>query len=147
MDKNISLHRAISADVETLLFLEESTASLTTYASLLDTEKLLNEINQKVTYLIKNDDEIVGSLKYTITDDTAQISRVIIHPDFQHQGIGRKSMELILEELNHIKKIWLVAHPHNSRAVSLYLSLGFNIESWHDNYYGSEPRIILSLVK
>lgn len=53
-------------------------------------------------------------------------------------------MILALKKMTKYPRIELVVHPHNNPAISLYLSLGFKIESWRDNYFGDgEPRLVL----
>jgi len=50
----------------------------------------------------------------------------------------------LLEKFKNTERIDLAAHPDNFRAIKLYQSLGFAIESRKENYYGDgEPRLIL----
>lgn len=53
-------------------------------------------------------------------------------------------MSILLKKMSEYPRIELVAHPHNSPAILLYLSLGFIIESWENNYFDDgEPRLIM----
>jgi ribosomal protein S18 acetylase RimI-like enzyme len=57
---------------------------------------------------------------------------IAVHPDFQGKKIGRTLFTIFLKEIvaNHsdIGKVELITREGNSRAISLYLSLGFVIE-------------------
>jgi len=69
---------------------------------------------------------------------------LVIHPNFQGQGIGREAVLFRLEKLKGVKRVWLVTHPENFKIINLYQSLGFKIEKRLENYFGDgEPRIIL----
>ena len=39
------------------------------------------------------DDEIIGSVKGSLQENTCHIGRLIVHPEHQNQGIGKKLME------------------------------------------------------
>ena len=146
--KNITFKKAAAEDAELCLSLEISMAGTKTYASLASIAQVLEDLKEKVAYLVEINNSTVGTFKYKITGNEAQISRVIVLPPFQGKGIGREAMNFALSELSNkqgLQSVWLVTHPHNTKAIVLYLSLGFYIESWKDNYYGNEPRIILRL--
>lgn len=57
---------------------------------------------------------------------------IVIHPDFQGQGIGRKLfshlLELIKSSRPDICRVELSAGESNQRAIELYKKLGFKIE-------------------
>lgn len=144
--QNITLRRATHGDLKTLLALEKSVSCSTTYSGIADEKEMEEEIRDNVVYLIEKDGVAVGSIEYQRkTPDHAYVSGVVVNPDFQGQGIAREAMERILKELEGTKQIDLVTHPRNTPALMLYLSLGFTIESWKDNYYGDgEPRILLA---
>ena len=56
-------------------------------------------------------------------------------------------MTFVLEEFRDVKRIDLVTHPDNIKAIALYQSLGFAIESRKENYYGDgEPRIVMARI-
>jgi [ribosomal protein S18]-alanine N-acetyltransferase len=106
-------------------------------------------LSKNTTYFIKDDDTVVGEVSYEIKDlSHAYIDGLVVSPSFQGQGIARKAIELVLEELKNIQEIDLVTHPENVKAIKLYESLGFNIESRIENYFGDgEPRVRMLLKK
>jgi ribosomal protein S18 acetylase RimI-like enzyme len=72
------------------------------------------------------------------------INGLVISPKFQGRGFARQAIQLILKKVKKYPRIELMVHPHNVPALSLYLSLGFMIESWHNNHFGDgEPRLVL----
>ena len=120
-----------------------------TYSPLLTEHEWFEEIQKSTVYLIKRSDVVVGNISYERKDDShAYISGLAIDPRFRNQGIARKALLMMLEELKDMKRIDLVTHPENEVAIKLYQSLGFVVESRKENYFGDgEPRLVLSLLK
>lgn len=131
-------------DAKILLEIEKTAIGLRVYSGYFKEEEIAEWIENEVIYLIENDDVIVGSICYKIEDsDHADISGLIIKPEFQKQGFARQAMNLLLTELKDFKKLSLVVHPDN-HAVKLYESFGFALESREENYWGEgEPRLIM----
>ena len=66
---------------------------------------------------------------------------------FKAKGLRVEAMTLALEKFKDVKRIDLVTHPDNIRAINLYQSLGFITESRKENYYGDgEPRIVMARI-
>ncbi|HQT82559.1 MAG TPA: GNAT family N-acetyltransferase [Candidatus Paceibacterota bacterium] len=144
---SLTLERATEKDVDAFLDLERSVANLRTYSAVTDRGEALAEIEGNILYLIREDDEIVGSVAYEMkAPDHAYISGLVIRPGSQGSGIGKAAMVQILEKLKGIPTIDLVTHPHNVRAIKLYESLGFVIGEQKENHFGDgEPRIVMTL--
>jgi len=142
----ITFKRATADDIDEFLRIEKSTIGLKIYSRISDKEEALEEIKNNEVYFIIKNNKIIGSCEYQIKGvDEAYISGLVILPEFQDQGIARQAIEFRLNKLKNIKRIWLVTHPHNSKVIRMYLSYGFIIESWKDNYFGDgEPRIVLA---
>lgn len=82
------------------------------------------------------------------SEDNVYISGLLILPQFQRQGIAKESMKFMLEEIGKRKRIDLVTHPDNFKAIKLYELLGFKIEARKENYFGDgEPRVVMSLLQ
>lgn len=150
--QNIILTRITLKDIDAYVALEKSVSGAKTYSGVTTEKEAIEELGNKntVAYFIKKDGEIVGSIEYEIKNkDEAYISGLVVSPRFQGQGFGYAALEQLMSgELRDIPRVDLVTHPRNSRAIRLYLSLGFVIESWKDNYYGDgEPRIVMARVK
>lgn len=142
----INLRKATIADLELLISIEKSVLNLKTYSAMITEEEWKEELSKSKVYIIEKDGAAIGNISYEIKNDNhAYLSGFVVIPDFQGQGIGREVLVMILEELKSMRRIDLVTHPHNAKAIMLYLSFGFIIESWKDNYFGDgEPRIVLS---
>ena len=142
----ITFKRATTDDVDEFLRIEKSTIGLKIYSRISDKEEALEEIKNNEVYFIIKNNKIIGSCECQIKGaDEAYMSGLVILPEFQNQGIARQAIEFRLNKLKNIKRIWLVTHPHNSKVIKMYLSYGFIIESWKDNYFGDgEPRIVLA---
>jgi len=147
--KNINLQRATADDVDIFVLLEKSVVGVKTYSGIVEKDEAEKEIEENIVYIIKLDDLAVGNIEYKMEDkDTAYLGGLVVLPDFQGQGIAREAIKQILDKIGDVKKIHLVTHPHNSSAIKLYLSFGFVIDGWKDNYFGDgEPRIVMSKIK
>lgn len=105
-------------------------------------------IEHFTTYFISKDGTPVGliTLDHKSADEL-YIEEVGIIPKYWGKGIGTLALKRVLKPLLKTKRIWLVTHPTNSRAIRLYLKLGFEIQGWKANYFSDgEPRLVLDLV-
>jgi len=145
----ITLRKAAVEDIETLLRIEKSVSNLKTYSAMLTEEEWKEEFSKSVVYLIEKDGVAIGDISYELkADNHAYLSGFAIIPKFQGQGIGSEVLKKVFAELDKMRRIDLTVHPHNIHAIMLYLSFGFIIESWKENYFGDgEPRIILAKEK
>lgn len=143
----VTFQKATIDDVDAFFNLEKKVLHLQVYSGSEDRDEAREEIENNETYLIRQGDVVVGSTEYQIQGaDTAYLSGLVIDPDFQGQGIARKAIEFRFDRLKDMKRIYLVTHPHNSKIICMYLSYGFIVESWKDDYFGDgEPRIVLAL--
>lgn len=144
----VTLDKASLEDLPILLELEKSVAGSKIYSPMVDENEWKEEFQKGEIYLIKKDENVVGNVSYELRpDNSVYISGLVINPSFQGQGIAREVLKKLLAEFKNIKRIDLVTHPDNDSALHLYQSLGFIIESKHDNYYGDgEPRLKLVFV-
>lgn len=147
--KSVRLTRAKADDVDQILRIEKSVSGLITYSALANRKEALSFMKKHTVFLIKKGGETVGNVSYSLKGlRLAQISGFVIIPRFQRKGIGRQALALLLKKLKKAGKIDLVTHPRNTPALRLYLSFGFVIESWKNNYFGDgEPRLVLSREK
>lgn len=78
-----------------------------------------------------------GTYTLRIKDDGGWIESIGVAPEFQGRGVGRKLLlksVKVLQDAN-AGKIKLSVFNTNTRAVSLYLNSGFEIESEHSIWY------------
>lgn len=147
--KNISLRKATQKDVDILITLEKSVDGVKTYSAMTESEEMLEELKKDEIFIIEQDGEAVGSVMYEMkSPEHAYISGLVIDPRFQGRGLGKEAMTMAMKELSHCERVDLVTHPENARAIKLYESLGFVIESRKENYFGDgEPRVVMALEK
>jgi len=146
---SINLKSATMADLPILLQLEQSVAGTNIYSPMLEESEWKEELQKNHVHLIQGNKQIVGSISYEIKNsDHIYISGLVINPEFQGKGFGKKALLSLLEKFKDVSRIDLVTHPDNTKAVNLYKSLGFVEESRQENYYGDdEPRLVLTLEK
>jgi RimJ/RimL family protein N-acetyltransferase len=78
--------------------------------------------------LLKQDENIIGSLFVKYFKDTYVLRQVEIITEERGKGYGKKMLSAILDFLKPKKrKIILFVDPENKVAVSLYKSLGFKL--------------------
>lgn len=97
---------------------------------------------------IKCDGKIVGTFEYEfMADSSIYFKSIAVYPEFQHKGIGREVILIMLDELKKYGKINLNTHPQNP-ALELYKSLGFVVvkKIRRNIIKGYEPSLFLSLV-
>jgi len=145
MDK-ITLKRATLEDAKEIAKIEKSAQSKT-YAARIKEKDIINFINNDFVFLIKNKDITLGLVSYEEAKNGAShCNGLVLYPKFRGKGFARKAMSLVIKKMVKYPRAELVVHPHNSPAISLYLSLGFVIEDWLKNYFGDgEPRLMLVL--
>lgn len=143
---SIVLKKAGINDIPVLLEIEKSVAGTKIYSPTLEVDEWKEELHKAKVLLIKKNNTIIGNLTYEQKgNDCVYISGLVIKPDFQGQGIARKVLTNLLKKLQCVRRIYLVTHPNNLRALNLYRSLGFVVESKKENYYGDgEPRMVLA---
>lgn len=113
-----------------------------TYHAFIKEKEIKEYIENDSVFFIKDGNIVVGLISFSIKQKTASFGGLIIRPEFRRMGYARKALSLALKKLNEYRNIDLIVHPHNSSAILLYLSSGFEIESWKDNYFkDGEPRL------
>ena len=89
-------------------------------------DELIEEAQTHVILKAVVQDKIIGSVRGVLRADHAYIGRVIVHPDYQNQGIGRKLMTAIENEFD-TTKFELVAGYLDDKNIALYTKLGYQI--------------------
>jgi len=145
----VTLREAELKDIPALLEIEKGVAGTNIFSPMLEADEWQEELQKGKVFLIEKDNAVIGNLSYVQKDDDhVYISGLVVSPEFQGQGIARKILTGLLEEFKNVQRIDLVTHPDNHRALNLYQSLGFVIESRKEDYYGDgEPRLVLVLQK
>jgi len=70
-------------------------------------------------------ERIIGSVRAFLKDGTCYIGRLIVHPDFQNQGIGTQLMKRIEEVFNEAQRFEIFTGHRSERNLYLYGKLGY----------------------
>ena len=88
-----------------------------------------NEIKEDFSFqiflkiVIRN--KIIGSVRAYKEDDTCFIGKLIVHPDFQNQGIGTEILKEIESRFDDIKRYELFTGHKSEKNLYLYQKLGY----------------------
>lgn len=149
VEKLVRTREALASDIPALLEIQKSVSDTHTYSALLDESNWGKMLKKYKVFLIEKENTPVGDLAYEYKDpNNVYIADLAVIPSFQGQGIAREVLVNLLKELNEVKRIDLVTHPENLKAIKLYESLGFVFESTKENYFGDgEPRSTFAIDK
>jgi ribosomal protein S18 acetylase RimI-like enzyme len=67
----------------------------------------------------------VGSVRAFLQNGTCHIGRLIVHPDWQNQGIGRCLMQDIEHRFHNAKRYELFTSQRSTRNLYFYQKLGY----------------------
>jgi ribosomal protein S18 acetylase RimI-like enzyme len=70
---------------------------------------------------------IIGSLRTRTRGKSIYIGRVIVHPDFQNQGLGTKLMQAVENMFQKAGRYWLMTGFKSKRNLHLYTKLGYKV--------------------
>jgi ribosomal protein S18 acetylase RimI-like enzyme len=90
-------------------------------------EGMKNDIVQQLCLKASQDGMIVGSVRALKKGDICEIGRLIVHPDFQGRGIGKKLMLEIEGSFKGVKRFELFTGHKSERNIALYQKLGYII--------------------
>lgn len=133
LNSDITITKASQEDIADILILQKkafiSEAELyndfniepltQTYDSIL--EDLKEYVFLKAVY--KN--KIIGSVKGRPTPDYCWVGRLIVHPEFQNKGIGKRLMLEIEKEFPKTKQFQLCTGYKSLKNIKLYESIGY----------------------
>ncbi|QMV40041.1 GNAT family N-acetyltransferase [Cohnella cholangitidis] len=69
--------------------------------------------------------EIVGSVRATVEDGICKIGKLIVKPEFQNQGIGKKLMNEIEKFYSEVKQIELFTGHKSLKNLEFYKNRGY----------------------
>jgi|CXWL01.1.fsa_nt_gi ribosomal protein S18 acetylase RimI-like enzyme len=144
---NLTFKKATEADVDAFLKLQGIIRKAKTFSGIFDKAEALREFAETDVYLIYKDGTLVGSTELKMKGpDEAYLAGLVIHPDYEGQGIAREAALFRLNQVKDVSRVYLVTHPENEKIINLYQSLGFTIGERLENHFGDgEPRIVMTL--
>lgn len=91
------------------------------------------------------DGRLVGFFgHYMVNDDTDELLIIVVHPDYQGKGYGRKMMEFYFGMLDGKVKSILSTHEGNEMAINFYKSLGYRMVKKLPNHYDDgQTRVLM----
>lgn len=108
-------------------------------------DEVISYLKSSVVYFVFEDEKVIGNFSYEEKNSQVEIKEVLVLPEFQGKGYGKKIMEYLLNLVKG-RSVWLVTHPKNTPAIITYLKSGFVLTGWKDNYYGdNQPRLLFKL--
>ncbi|KAJ3280396.1 hypothetical protein HK104_000701 [Borealophlyctis nickersoniae] len=161
---NLTVRRATPADVDSLREIAQTTfvqtfgpdntqEDMDEYINTkLTRERLLGELSNphSVFWLCFREDKLIGYAKVNFGDaqsefrnhDEAEVERIYVDNNFGRQGIGKKLLDVALEEIRKAdkKQVWLGVWEKNYSAVAFYKKNGFDRVGEHIFKLGNDEQ-------
>lgn len=89
-------------------------------------EEIKEEFKNHVFLKVVENERIIGSVRaLQINNKTCYIGRLIVHPDFQNQGIGTNLMKEIEDIFKECERFELITGHMSQKNIRLYEKLGY----------------------
>lgn len=90
-------------------------------------DEIVKEFGEKTFLKAIIDDKTVGSVRAYSDDDTCYIARLIVDPQYQNRGIGKRLMKEIEAEFKIAKRYELFTGKQTIKNIEFYEKLGYII--------------------
>lgn len=90
-------------------------------------QSIRNEFEHQVFLKATVDGKIIGSVRAFAQEETCHIGRLMVHPDSQRRGIGKKLMNEIESLFKSCKRFELFTGNKSEKNMSLYQKIGYKI--------------------
>jgi ribosomal protein S18 acetylase RimI-like enzyme len=135
---NITIERASISDAEEILSLQKlaygSEAETYNDFSIEPLVQTLEELKKQIIdYIVLKavvDETIIGSVRAYEKNGTCYIGKLMVHPDHQNKGIGKKLMDAI-ENLFPTSRYELFTGSRSEKNIGLYEKLGYKTFKTH----------------
>ncbi len=93
------------------------------------------------------DEEIVGVVTFSYSDDTADIEDIVVKKELRRKGVGAKLLTAALNQIksSDIYRTMLEVRESNIAAIKLYEKFGFNKISVRKKYYFDGENAVVML--
>lgn len=88
-------------------------------------EEIKKELSEMTFLKVCDSGKLIGSVRGSVHDGTCRIGRLIVHPDFQHKGIGTHLMAAIEAEFPNVLRFELFTGSKSRGNIRLYEKLGY----------------------
>ncbi len=88
-------------------------------------EELEAQFDNHIILKVSLEDGIIGSVRAHVKRGTCFIGRLVVHPDFQHQGVGTSLMHAIERRFGDARRFELFTGHLSQRSLCLYQKLGY----------------------
>jgi ribosomal protein S18 acetylase RimI-like enzyme len=88
-------------------------------------EQLANDISTMIVLKATENTRIIGSVRASEIGGTCYVGRLVVHPDCQNQGLGRRLMAAIEEHFPRAERFELFTGDRSTKSLSLYAKLGY----------------------
>ena len=127
------IEQALKEDLGEILTLQklayQSEAEIYNDYSIPPLSQTLEEIKEDFSFQlflkIVINNKIAGSVRAFKENDTCFIGRLIVHPDFQNQGIGKKLLHEIEAKFSDVSRYELFTGYKSEKNLYLYQKLGY----------------------
>ena len=132
--KNINIEKASSENAEEILELQK--LAYVSEAEIIDDftipplqqtlDEILSEFSSHFFLKAVSNDKIIGSVRGYKEKDTCYIGKLIVHPDFQNQGLGTKLLNRAEKHFPGVKRFELFTGHKSLKNLFLYDKNGYN---------------------
>ena len=102
-----------------------------------------NPFSREINYIENN--EVLGSLKYSLIYDRMEIDNIFVKEEYRGKGMGNKLMSYLISIAieARVVNITLEVRISNEIARNLYKKYGFREVALRKFYYGDEDAILM----
>ena len=143
----IIIRKMQQADVESVMGIEQEVVDFPwTYSIFSDCIKV-----GYGCWVLEDEEEVVGYGLLSVAAAKGHILNLVIKPDRQHQGLGRRLLMHLVEQAKKLntKSVYLEVRRSNEIAYDLYIKTGFIVIGERKDYYpaldGREDALVLEL--
>lgn len=91
-------------------------------------DEIKEEFKNHVFLKAVSENKIIGSVRaHMINSKTCYIGRLIVHPDFQNQGIGTQLMDEIEEIFRECERFELITGHNSKKNIYIYKKRGYKL--------------------